>query len=577
MVFNISRIDPQIDFENAGYPLTADPFPLWFLNDKDRFTGGGETVDRTALPFTATWQTHLRVPAGRTSVTLSGNQDARVRFALDGNEVATGGMPITVRLPERRGTTIPITIRYEAGTGTDRHIALEWTDDPKTALPANILYAHPANAAQIARDIFLGTANTGILFLASVLAIAYILTSLRGAQWKAWIRSNRFVFLILFLAGLAISTHGLVAAAQSRYFNVLPAGNDPILYETFARHIAATGDWMMTAYEKDSYYWQILYYHLIAVAHVVLGEAIFPVLFIQNIALIGTALLTVKIGQIATGTRTPLLYVAGIAVFFHPLAREYTAQLYPIGAFLAVLSVFMLFAAEKRLLESEKKGLFWGAGATFGLLVLMRSNMELFVPLAIAWIAISLKRRSFFPILLFMIGYAIVLAPFVARNVAVGGKFELFLRSSGTSSLILGTPVPETFVPEKPLPSIIAGIADHFVDGRATRTIQWMHERPGEYLRFLARKIAAFLGIAPFGLSTALTFAAFAIGSAACLIRPVIKRKDWFLMGGFVITQIVGLAVTSVGFARYLVPFVPFALLVAILPFVALKRKRALS
>ena len=567
--FLTTKIDQEINFNNAGYSLHADPFPLWFLNEKDRFNGNGKEIDKTAIPFIALWKTNLRVPPTYDSITVSANQDAKITVILDRVITPIGNLPAAIHLPSRSSGTIPLEIRYDAGAKTNRFIYLAWTEGEETAITERFFYTHPATEKRLAEDRIWGIVNESGIMLIFLLLIAYLIMKTRGAAWREWIRSDRFIFSVLFLAGLAFSTYNLLAMAESRYFNLLPTGNDPVLYETFARHIAATGDWAMTTYEKDSYYWQILYYYLLAIAHLILGEALFPIFFIQSIALIGTALITIKIGQIITGTRNPFLYMAGIGVFFHPLMRNYSTQLYPAGALLAAITVLALFSAEKQPVNSKKYALFGVGGVLTGLLVLMRSNMEFFVPVILLWMAVSLKRKSLLPAVIFMISYSLMLAPFVIRNIAVGGKAELFLRSSGTSSLMIGTPVPEAFVPQQPLPPLVEKIAYRFVDGRATRTFQWMQEEPRAYGRLLISKAEVFFGINPVEIAISIPFIAFLFASVLFLmmprsIAPAVKRKDYILTGGLVLTQAATLTIVSVGFTRYLVPLLPFVLLMLI-------------
>ncbi len=579
-----TRVDPEIDFKTGGYPLDAHPFPLWFMNDKDRFGDYSIGIDKTVIPFETIWKSNIRIRKGSDAIVIAANGDAKVYASLNGIPISGNTAPIVVPLAYEKGTT-PLEIRYESGAAAIRDISLSWKNGGDAVkISEEFMRVRPETEKTLAKDDAWQKANTGILMITIALFVGYMMLRSRYASWRAWLRSDRFVFLALGAAGFAFFANGLIAEAGSRYFNLLPAGDDPLLYETFARHIVATGDWAMTAYEKHSYYWQILYYYLLAIAHFIFGEAIFPILWLQGIALTATALLTIKIGEMMVGKRDAFVYAAGIGVFLHPMMREYAMRLYPIGALLAVGTVIMLLYAEKK---GARDGAlrFAIAGILGGLLVLMRNNMQAFIALALIWIMVSLGRKSAIPLTAFILGYGLVLAPFLARNYAFGEKMELLSRSSGTSSLMIGTPVPEGFVPQKTLPRKIAKMADRFVDGRATRNLQWIWERPWEYGEFLVGKAGIFFGIKPFYWPLFAPFVVFIPASVFFLawpetIKPGMKRKNYILLGGMVIAESLVLTIVSVGFFRYLLPLIPFTLILIALSMIGMRnliRKRLIG
>ena len=115
----------------------------------------------------------------------------------------------------------------------------------------------------------------------------------------------------------------------------------------------------------------------------------------------------------------------------------------------------LLLVAILRARDREKAGSWILAGVLFGLSILIRSSLVLFLPLALGWIAWmgrdqlarTARAASFF-----LLGLALGFAPLAARNLAVGAPIlamtnrapEAIVESNAADSIPIGMPIPES-------------------------------------------------------------------------------------------------------------------------------------
>jgi Tfp pilus assembly protein PilF/4-amino-4-deoxy-L-arabinose transferase-like glycosyltransferase len=134
-----------------------------------------------------------------------------------------------------------------------------------------------------------------------------------------------------------------------------------------------------------------------------------------------------------TGLIGALIYaVYGIAVFYTGILLGTTASI-----FLSLLFVASLLFAE----EKGRPLLFCVSGMVFGLLVLARSNLVLFLPVLPFWFFLAVKKemglkRTAFGFGLVLVGFLLLTLPVSARNYMVQQRFSPFSVQGGINFYI---------------------------------------------------------------------------------------------------------------------------------------------
>lgn len=546
-----TRRDRVIDFTNKGYDRASDPLPLWFMNDTVRFNR--PDLDRTTLGFKAEWVGYIRLPApGKPGIRAETNGIAKV---------TVDGMPIE-NFSAKEAGMYPIRVEYEPERDRNRAIRLEWE---KTKQPVTELFVQRQTEGKLRQDTALGWGARAIIFLGMALIAAATGLLLKGTgSARAWVGSWRI------MAGLALGgitaylATSVLGRTPSIFFNFLPSGGDELNYETYARHIQLTGDWAMTSFEKSSYYYQMYYYFLVAF-HYVAGERLFGIAMIQACLVASASYIVFHIGRLLAApdgsARSAWVGIPAMIGFaLMPEIREEIFHLTPTitGIFFATAAAAILLWGERT--APEKKAPFWIAGILMTLAVMNRYNFLAWVPCIMIWLAIKREKIGWKAVGLFIMAFSLSTAPFVIRNKMVANEWRLVSKWNSTINFIKGNPVPAGYAGKSEIDVTATPILKSVFDGQASEVVRWIIDEPREYAKFSMKKIRFALSLYP------VLWAIFGAISLIWLIRPKLidahlERKDYILIGGFVLTQLVAVTIFSIDSPRYHFTLIPFLML----------------
>ena len=577
-----TRIDEEINFRNTGYSFEARPFQFWFLNDYRKFSDS--TIEKWVIPLTIIWKGYLYAP-NLDNLKIDLSSDNKAELYLNKNEILNiqGSDQLDILknnrhaelniLKEYKNKFIPIEIVYQRGQGTTQFL--------KLSIPSTYLFPQKYSEFQIYSDNVAGFIDNFIKILILIIISTILLFLISQNNWKEWFFSLRFYIFTSFLLIFYLVVKKLMNRADSEYFNFLGLGNDPLTYETFARHIQLTGNWSVSAIEASQYYYQILYYYALTTAHYLIGESLFPIIFIQIVSVLLTALLVIWICKLFIKKNSLIFLPLLFLIALNPVTIQQAFQMFPVGTLLITLVPLFLLLAENK----NKTGQGWVliyfflAGIFLGLSVVMRNNAAALMPIIFLWFIFSFKKSFIIPFSSFFTGTMLPLMPFLVRNRLLSGQFVLISKSATTVNFIQANSVPSGYTPSEKNYDIIMNFANNFLDKRAFSSIQWILEQPLEYLRLVSQRLLYFLGFisSEATLWLSVSFILFFIGSTLFIIKPNLfsekaKRKDYLITGGFIWTHLASIAFFAVSQQRHSVPLMPFLILFSCLLFVPLSK-----
>lgn len=544
------RIDRNIMFSDKGYAYGERTFPVWFMNDRERFNQAG--LDRTKMPFTAEWNGYAHMETARPDIMFDHSGNASIEI---------DGVPAERFVTWKTGM-YPIRIRYESGTENGRFLHLVRKSDKEAF---DELFPERYEPQELARDAIAGKIGVIALFFGAwAAALAFILLA-SGAAWRQWMGTWRPMALVIG----AICTMALLAriwtAAQSPYSIMLYSGSDDLSYETFSRHMRLTGDWDMSMLEQEAYYYQ-LYYYFVAMMHGIGGEGLLPIFIMQAILLVVAGFFIMRTGmrmaKVGNGWKEAFPFLAAFAgIALMPELGKEAMRLMPTipGICATAIAAWMIVCAGE---TPGKKGIALSAmaGAMLGVGIMNRYNFLVWAPFVVLYAGIGKHDNRWIRGVACALGIAVMLCPFVLRNKIVANQWRLVSQSNTTANFMMGTPVPEGFEPESVFLAETKPILSTFFDGRVNRTIGWIRERPYDYLRLVYGKAARAISLHP------VLWIAFVISSLIWLIKPSLlsaqlERKEYILWGGFVIGQFIAITLMSTGDGRYYAVTMPFLIL----------------
>jgi len=561
------RLDREINFLMLGYSFNNQPFPVWFFNDKTRFNDI-RVEERARLPLAVVWDGYLYLPAGQNILPVNIEGEASVN--LDNQLIfQEKDFAKEVVLDYQEETVLlPIKINYQAEPESGKSITV-----------SGRFFPDKFSLKQIAADARIGFLYFFIQLIAGVFILSGLWFVFDLRQLKKWLATERPYLFIIFLIIFFSLIRGLLQAAQASYFSFLPEGNDPLTYETYARHLLTGRDWLMQDFEEKIYYHQILYYHFLALIHYLFGEAIFPIVFLQLAAVLGTALLLVYLYKLLIkpkaewhyGLMMPLLFIVASS----PIFTGQAFHLFPGGALL-------LTAAAVALLAGRRPFHFFLAGIIFGLAVLMRTNFLSLLLLIILWFLGDFInfRKKLISLPFYIFGVVLPLTPFIIRNKLLSGYWTLISNSNSTINFIKATPLPEGYFPAEDRFELLKS-PNLFFDVRAIPHLSWIIENPLDYFSLIWEKFLFYIGYNQgwlIGLWIFLPFILFVISSVLFLWRPAVfspaaQRRHYLITGGFVWLQLLTIIIFSDIHRRLMLPILPIILLLAVLLLIPISRK----
>ena len=241
----------------------------------------------------------------------------------------------------------------------------------------------------------------------------------------------------ILLIALAIRLLALLSLKESIYYNYLLW--DERLYHEWAMKIAG-GTWK----SSSIYEFPPFPAYVMALLYKILGPHILYLRVLNIILGVFTCFLVFLTGKQIGDGKSGLLSVA-VAAFYGPFI------LYSVVPLKTALAVFLFALCVYLFLRAfENPGSKWGLflGLVSGLLFFTRPNYLAVIPflfLAVVGKARFTGRLSLKPALLFVVGLAVAIAPFVIRNYCATGTPALLLSQFGYNFFIgnnIGNPTP---------------------------------------------------------------------------------------------------------------------------------------
>ena len=254
-----------------------------------------------------------------------------------------------------------------------------------------------------------------------------------------------YSFEFLILCGILV----LGFLLRAFYLNEVthnPDFSSPILDASFHDYWAkglATGKWVVPQFYNDPLIQSIPYQkspgypYFLAFIYWLFGSNYLAVRIVQMGIGLVNCILAFFLGRKLFGSTVGLVLSAFMS--FYWIFIYFESELYPpvLLVFLSLLLIYVLF------LWTEKTGALRCAlgGFVLGLFALVRSNILLFWPVAVAWLAWILYRRSDLNKLLlnlsaFIIGTALAISPVTVRNYVVANEFALISTNGGLNLYI---------------------------------------------------------------------------------------------------------------------------------------------
>lgn len=393
--------------------------------------------------------------------------------------------------------------------------------------------------------------------------------------------------LALYVSALLLRLLYLWEVRDNPFLDAL--GLDARYYDLRAREILSEG-----LIGDEAYFMGPLYPHFLAATYAVAGRNLDLVRILQAVLAAFVPLLLYRMGVRLLTPRVGLI-AAIVAVVYGPFLFYTGTILYT-----TLVSVLLLWILDR--LTSPPGGhpvrnrLL--TGVLFGLAVVGKGNLLLFLPFAIAGLAWGAgerrrgkhRRWSLRPILPFLVGFLVVISLVTARNYAASGDI-VPLTSNGGLNFYIGNGPESSGAYEKPKgldvnsdPSgrrllekqLGRSLSPSEVSGEwRGRSVSWIVESPVEEARLLLRKSVLFFSDfeipqiesyrfqmrysrlitifhIPFGLLVPLAFASF----------PFFRRRETALLLAFLFVYALSIIIIFV-LTRYRLPVVPVLLLMA--------------
>lgn len=440
-----------IDFTYGASSLRHQTVPIGFFNDVERFNfPGADQPDRRFLPWSAAFEGFLSV-----------DRDETILFFLESNALATvtiddrlvvstegaGGYRETLNFLELTKGLHPIRVQYDHNPASRPLLRLSWqrTDAAREPVPASAFFPQHYPKWRYAAHALAHVGATAVGWLMLVALLALFWTGVDGKK-RELIRDPRVQMVLFTFTGYVILLGALWVYGLDADYRVLQAGNDDLMYESNARYLLQSNDWLLRGPEPGPYYYNVLYQYALAVIHSFVGPDLSAVAAVQVMALTLTALVTGKLMQSAFGRdgQPVQLAVLGSLTLF-----RYTYQFFPIGALPFLVALWL---GTKR---SARPSKFFLIGVLLGTLIALRTNFFLVVPFFLLWFVVKGRgwQRFSWPAIV-LAGLVAVILPITSRNLWVSGQFVLVNNNAG-NNLLTGNPIPAavdlSHVTEQPL------------------------------------------------------------------------------------------------------------------------------
>jgi len=420
---DFTRIDPKIDFVTAGFSFTKQYFPLYFSNDAFKRQWQPDVdVSTDGYLFSAEWTANIYIPKDVTELAVRSTA-GRASMSIDGVDYA-----------DRSATSLSngqhdIRVRYARENKEPPSLSLQWVESNKwNAVPAHAfaanLYAKTIPCLQLG------------IFLLWLATLGYLAWKERPLNF----RNYRTVLWLVFLILVVKSALRLTNDGKEFNFQILSAGNDWLVYETFARDILH-GNWLSTQ-EMPFIAMNFAYRYILALLHLLGGEAPASVLLLQLTSM--ALFITVAAGAIAKrwGIETSLIFLAIVLITKQMV--EFAGQLLDTtwGVVVGMICLYGLIEYARNMRRS------WLviSGISLGVGILIRANFLPFVGVAMFWIWISNSQRHWQKKMADMLIFVALVTTLISllglRNYLVAGEWR-WMPTTGLPNLWIGNHPPE--------------------------------------------------------------------------------------------------------------------------------------
>lgn len=412
----------------------------------------------------------------------------------------------------------------------------------------------------------------------------------RESQSVGDFRTDTMVLVGVFVVALALRLLYLHQIRDIGFFE--QPVSDGWIYDRRAQGIAA-GDWLGPA----DFVHAPLYAYFMGLIYAVVGRSLLVVRVVQVILGGGSCVLVMLAARRFFDRRVAV--AAGIilalyspAIFFDGLIQKTSLSL-----FLSALLLWLLAICRDRATWWR-----WGlAGLVLGLLVLTRQNAMLLAPLLLAWLWIDARRAPAARRLAWtgaaVIGSAVVMLPWAARNEVATGEFVLTTPNMGQNFAMGNHPqATGTYLPFKRGRSTAEYEQDEWIRAAEKATgrsmsagevsdyyfhaaTEWIRDNPGAWARLMGKKMLMVFGAyeAPDTedyylyaerswllryLDTCLHFGVLGPLAVVGVVLTWARRRELWLLYGWLLVTAVAVAVFVV-FARYRFPLIPVAVMFA--------------
>jgi hypothetical protein len=388
-----TRVDPRLHFT----PGDRD-FPLAFFNDHTRFNfmRPGEP-NRRLLEFSTAWTAWLHVPVTGSRTYYLDAPQASAQLSIDATPILTAGAKPAVHtwdlaLPEG-WHRVHVTFSSPYG-GPRQFSAGEIRDGVR--MPFDVAHVRTERIDQ--RQMILSRLSGTVKDLADVVALAWlaalaVLVLLRRAG-ELWQRRRAIRTAVLTLAAAGGTVEALrFAWPWAEPLRVIGGGDDPLIYEGYARDILFNGLLMnggLPLGQGEPFYFQAFYPYFLAATHWVFGESVFGAVFLQRLLLVLAATAMTRIAIALAGERVwPAALVVSSAFLYWKLA-PISADLLNESLYVPMLMVWTLLCVE--LCGRPTTGRALLTGLTGGITVVTRTTVMLAWPLVWAALFRALRR-----------------------------------------------------------------------------------------------------------------------------------------------------------------------------------------
>ena len=478
-----TRVDRRLSF---GPSQPAD-LPLFFFDDfRFNFYQRGEPR-RGELPFSVVWDGYVWVEEG----------EREHSFQLFGSAVQASleidGAPIVTLTPGGGGAAEAIVlypkgwrhlvVRAAGAQGAARDFLVRSGDG---VLGEDAVYRAPVSrnamrADRVSRAISLAIDALVILVLGwSVLVAA--LTSV----WKAVVTA------------VAVTEALWFAAPAIGRLILQPGGDDSLTYQVYARDIVFNGPLMLLGLspgQGEPFYYQPLYSYFLAAVHLLFGDELFGLYFIQRLSLAAILVAVCWMTRRLYGrAAAAIACVVGIALLYgwvdYAWRDVWARTLWTEVLFVPLVaawacSLVALTAKDATMRTAVSSGIVGGLG------VLTRSTLLLALVVApvIVMVARRKARLPIRPVAVMLLVAVAVISLATLRNWIASGKFVPITTSMGINLYLGNSPPAHLPVHDDHVIASLLGADDNM-----KQVIEYASHEPGSFARNLFNKLLYSLG-----------------------------------------------------------------------------------